>query len=455
MPFARARQLAISTLLAAVAVVPAVAEEFDLRSGRRSGDVTRVELLLEVAGDLKVVHEEKVKPVPMKVVGSANYRELLLEVPTAAAGNASSARRYEKLLAQIKIDTQRQDGELRPAHATVGVEFANQEMLYWHPGGPLSREELDLLDVQGSSLLIDGLLPEIPVSVDSTWQHEDPLIAALLGLDAVSSNDLTSLLKEVTPEAAKMELAGTVHGAIGGVSTEIEVKAKYKYDRASKRITWLAMLIKEVRSIGHVGPGIDTVARLQMKVIPEAEADADLLAAAEQVRSGTSGDARTLGYRSTNGRFQFLYDRQWHVVNDEPELVVLRRVDRGELVAQGNLTPLPAATAGQEVTLAKFQEDIQKALKDNFRQFAKASEQSLAGRKIFRVVALGEAAELPVEWHYYLVVDEQGRQLSLVFTLEQSLAERLGDEDEKLAATIEFLEPTTESAEAPRSTHVK
>ena len=439
----------VCAFVAACSVVPAGAEEFDLRGSRRKGDVARVELLLELAGDLKVVHEEKVKPVPLKVVGSANYREMLLEVPATAAGDARSVRSYEKLAAQIKIDDQRQDGELREECRTIGVEFANQETVYWNPASPLSREELDLLDIQGSSLLVDGLLPEVAVSLESTWQHEDLLIAALLGLDAVSANDVTSILKEVTPEAAKMELAGTVQGAVGGVSTEIEVKAKYKFDRASRRIVWFAMLLKEVRSIGHVGPGIDTVARLQMKVIPEGEADADLLAAAEEVRQSSPSDALTLGYRSTNGKFQFLYDRKWHVVNDEPELVVLRRVDRGELVAQGNVTPLAPAPADKPVTLAKFQEDIQKALGANFRQFAKAAEQSVSGRTIYRVVAVGEAAELPVEWHYYLVTDERGRQLSLVFTLEQPLAEKLGDADEQLAASVEFVDPVAESAEAP------
>ena len=56
-------------------------------------------------------------------------------------------------------------------------------------------------------------------------------------------------------------MAGVVQGAIGGVSTEIELKAKYEYDLQQKRITWFALLIKEKRAVGHVSPGTLSTAR--------------------------------------------------------------------------------------------------------------------------------------------------------------------------------------------------
>ena len=47
----------------------------------------------------------------------------------------------------------------------------------------------------------------------------------LLGLDAVSFTDVQSVLAEVTGGKAKMTLSGAVNGAVGGVGTEIELKA--------------------------------------------------------------------------------------------------------------------------------------------------------------------------------------------------------------------------------------
>ena len=42
-----------------------------------------------------------------------------------------------------------------------------------------------------------------------------------------------------------MEIDGHVEGAIGGVSTELKIKGRYKFHRGHKRITWFAMLIEE------------------------------------------------------------------------------------------------------------------------------------------------------------------------------------------------------------------
>ena len=41
-----------------------------------------------------------------------------------------------------------------------------------------------------------------------------------------------------------------------------------------------------------------------------------------------------------------LHDRRWHVTVDRPELTVLRLVDRGELIAQCNISPAPDAKPG-------------------------------------------------------------------------------------------------------------
>ena len=347
--------------------VIALGEEYSLTASSRAGDSARVELLLEVAGDLKVVDDSQVKTVPLKVVGSAAYEELLLGKPETLAGNAHGARNYEKLEAELQIDEQRHATRLREGRVAIGVEVRDGESTYWSPAGPLSREELDLIDVHGSSLLVDGLLPDKPVGVESTWQPPDAVLLGILGLDAISASTVTGALEEVTPELARFEMSGNVQGAIGGVSTDIELKAKCKFDRNAGRITWFALLIKENRSVGHVGPGIDAVARLQMKIVPTAKPDADLLTTAQTVRDSASEESLALGYRSPDGGFQFLHDRQWHVVNDEPKLVVLRRVNRGELVAQANVTPLAPATTDKPTTLAEFQEDVRKARREQLR----------------------------------------------------------------------------------------
>ena len=97
--------------------------------------------------------------------------------------------------------------------------------------GPLTRNELDLVDVPGNSLLLDRLLPAKPVVVGDRWKHDDALLAMLLGLDAISASEVSSEIKDLDNDNARIELAGSVQGAIGGVSTEFELKGRYKFDR--------------------------------------------------------------------------------------------------------------------------------------------------------------------------------------------------------------------------------
>ena len=150
----------------------------------------------------------------------------------------------------------------------------DRNVTLFSPLGPLTREELDLIEIPACSLLIERLLPERPVAQGDEWQHSHDLMAGLLNLDAVSECDVTSSLKELNETAAQIELLGTVKGAINGVSSVIDVKGRYKFDIASRRITWVALLVKEKREIGHVSPGVDVVARLQMKITPNSANEA-------------------------------------------------------------------------------------------------------------------------------------------------------------------------------------
>jgi len=95
------------------------AEGHALRAERKPGDVARVEVLLEVGGDLKLVDEGKVKPLAMSVVGKLRYHERLLAAPSAAGDGARSLRHYERALATIKIEKETISPKLRDERRPV------------------------------------------------------------------------------------------------------------------------------------------------------------------------------------------------------------------------------------------------------------------------------------------------------------------------------------------------
>jgi hypothetical protein len=303
-------------------------------------------------------------------------------------------------------------------------------------------------------LFVDALLPEEPVARGENWQHSEATLATLLGLDAVSKTDVQSTLKDVSAgQTARVEFRGQVEGAAEGVSTKIEVQGRYIYDFQERRISSLILLVKENRSIGHVAGGLDVVSKLQLSVAPLVESKHLTAEKLEEVAFDNDPTRTLLAHESTEGGFRLLHDRRWHAVNDDPKLLTMRYVDRGDLLAQCNISPLEKAPAGKQLSMAKFQTDIQQALGDKFSHFLKAAEESdPRGWTIYRVIASGTVSDLPIIWYYYLIADQEGRQVACAFTLEDGLVERFAEADRLLVGGIGFIDPSTTTPEPPTPT---
>lgn len=433
--------LAVATLCASASA----AETHVLTAPVRDGEPCRVTVQLEVGGNLKVVDQNKVKALPMSVLAHLTYDE---QRRATENGHSSSLRHYERAEATIKIEKGGAKPSLRASRRLIGSDWGASGVTLFSPQGPLTREELDLLSLPADSLVIDGLLPTEPVEVGATWKHSDALLAVLLDLDAVSSSEVSSTLKAATAgRTATVELAGKLEGALHGVSTKIELKGRYTYDFSQQRITHFVLLANEDRSIGHVATGVDVTSKVTLSVAPLTQSNhlnKDLVARTEFVADPASNP---LAYESTQG-FRLFLDRRWHAVTDDPKLLTLRFIDRGDLLAQCNIAPLEKAEPGKHVSLEKFQADIREALKDNFGQFVRASSgKDSDGRTIHKVIANGKVSELLIEWHYYLIADSEGRQVAFAFTLEEGLVERFGDTDRLLVGMVELFAPQVETAQ--------
>lgn len=424
------------------------AEKYTLKPVRKPGELLRYEAALQVGGDLKLVDDGKDKSVPMSVVANLKYDERLLAVD-AAGRPTRSVRYYDEARAVIKVDKGGEKPSLEATHRLIAVEKpAKSSALLVCPADPLSREELDLIDVQANSLLLDQVLPAEPVALGSSWKLSDEVLADLLALDAVSWSDVQSVLGQVTDGVADIAAAGSVSGAIGGVSTEIELKIKLKYNVNEQRIAQFAILVKEKRAVGHVGPGLDTVAKLLLSIRPIAKSEGLTTEALNSIPAKMLPELSRLHYTSQRGRFSFDYDRRWYLTNDDAKLSVWRLLDRGALVAQCNMSPL--SPKKELLKLPEFQRDVQQSLGKNFGQFVKATKATNeAGYTVYRVVAQGTVSDLPIEWVYYLLQDDQGRGVSLAFTYEQELASRFAEADQMLVSRLRMQEPQTPTAAKP------
>lgn len=412
-------------------------DSYTFRSQRAVGCMDQIEAALDLSGDQKVVEDSKVQRYKTSVLANLLYHERTLELASDGKLASRSIRYYDKASAAIQVGSEAMKPALRDERRLVGVSIEGEKVVLFSPRGSLTREELDLVDLLGNSLLVDRLLPDKPVRVGDKWEHSRELLTVLLGLDAVSEVDASSTLLTVTDDRARFEMNGRVSGAVGGVTTEIELKAKYHFDRKANRVSWFGLLVKENRSVGHIGPGLEVTARLQMKIVPGSQATSLTDESLVGLPLKPTPELIQLTYESPQGGWMFLHDRQWYVTADDPKQAVLRMVDQGEFVAQCKISSMPNATGTKELTLPAFQEDIKHGLDKSFKQFVEAGQSANEhGYRVYRVVVEGEASDLPIRWIYYYVADKYGRQVVLAFTVEGRLMEAFGKSDERLLSAL-------------------
>src|SRR5690606_25871123 len=149
-------------------------------------------------------------------------------------------------------------------------------------------------------------------------------------------------------------------------------------------------------------------------------------------------------------------------------MAILQLMERGSLICQCNMSPVPSAAAGDHTPVGQFESDIQKSLGKKFRRFISQEQlPSTEGRFVYRVAVEGEVElatskksedgksstssmiQVPMNWVYYLCADRSGRQMSFVFSVEPPLMEQLGGRDRQMVETLEFYRPVTAASPTP------
>jgi hypothetical protein len=415
-----------------------------------------VRAVIQLEGKLKVNADgQGVRHVPLKGEAEWDFTERTLAQSDGWL-QVHQVRRYHTARSQVTLHRSSLEHQLRPERQLIVLESGPQAAVLFSPYGSLTADELELLDGVGSGLALECLLPPRLIVPGSQWTARDAAIARLLGLQAVASQEVTFTLQAVEESTAIIALEGKVVGAVEGVASEWELKGKMNFDLRRRLVTWLALAYREDRAIGHAQPGYEVVATVRMVAAPAAPIaelnDQALAGLPLKADPGTT----LLEYTNAAGGFQLAHDRRWHVLLERADLTVLRLVDRGDLVAQCNIVPRGTLPAGQRLTLAAFQEDVRRALGQQFGEIVEAGEETDdSGLLVLRVLVAGVAGEIPIQWTYYHLSDAQGRCATLVFTLESSLVERFAALDRELIASFRFEErpqPTPALRQPPPAT---
>jgi hypothetical protein len=439
--FRRSTGPLLAGLLLLHAVHALAGDPVKLQTQCQKGDLTRVTVALSVEGEMKVAADGKSLKLPMRVAGALKYDEMRID-ECVSPTSRRSVRCYISAGAKIEIENHTDISSLRADRRLILVNSGKDAIVISSAGGPLTRDELDLIDVPANSLVVNAILPADSVKLGDSWKLEADSVGRLLGLDAVAKSDVQCTLSDAQQATANIGIAGRLSGAVGGVTTEIELDGKGVFDFERNRLISIQLRIKERRSAGFVSPEFRVVATLKMDLDPLASSDQLTDEVVKSISKDSAEASPPLALQSRPGTFQLLYDRRWHVTRDEPELAVLRLVDRGELIAQCNISPLSKLPAETRFTLEEFQSDVEHVLGERLAHFDSAAERKTAnGLRLLKVVAEGTASDLPIEWRYYLAIDPEGRRVALTFTMESSLVDRFADADSIMIESLELLGP--------------
>jgi hypothetical protein len=449
----------------AVNISVLAAEQIDLSPLPQPDGLTQVSVELEATGYTLVRSETEEtaskapeRRLPMNATARLRYAERRFpgRNPSRSGIGLLAARYYELAEATINVDQKAVAPRLAEDRRLIAVASATPRPILYSPNGPLKREELDLVDVLASSSVIDQLLPGKAVADGDSWPAEPATVAALLTLDSIAVCEVQSVLEEFNANFGKVRVAGVVHGTAEGAATEQEIRGVYLFDRNLRRITRLNLAVREKRSIGGATPGLDAVAKLQVKLEPiKSHPQLDDLNV-QGLTPPESAVALDLIYDAPTLGFQLKHDRQWFITSEEREAVTLRRVDGNDVVAQCTLVSLPSKSAGRQTTLGQFQKDVLYSLGKNAGELVRTRQwQNSNGHYCYEVVVRGKVEEMPVEWHHFLVARESGHRVSMAVTIEGPMVERIASADRAVVEQVKLYPPMPAAQTADRGIQFK
>lgn len=411
-------------------------EKILLKSELKPGDGWNVALDMKLSGKIKIKDGEKTINLDLSAGAKHDFEERVLAVRD---GQPSSVGRfYRQAKADISLQGKAIAKTLRPERRfQAAVLSAGGDTTTYALDGPLTDEELELTGEHLDVLALHGLLPGKEVAVGESWAVPLPIAQALAGLDGVVNSKLECKLDRIERNHAVLALTGTIEGIAKGATLKADIAAGLVYSLQDKHFTGCTWRHSEAKEQGPLNPASEVVTNINV-VWTYGQVLAEMTEGkAATISAQPPAPLLLLEFRDAANRFSFLYDRGWGVVAKNEKQTVLRLLDRGELIAQVNITPYNCAKPGEHLSL----DDLNKLLSEapGFKidkVLENTAVVAAAGYWIGKVSVVGEASELPMQQIVYAVAGPRGDQVLLAFTVETDQASKLAGKDLALVKTV-------------------
>ncbi|MEX1077217.1 MAG: hypothetical protein WED27_12335, partial [Pirellulales bacterium] len=178
---------------------------------------SRVQIKLSVRGELFAPAGTNAPPVREPITLEACFDFL------EAGDNAAVTRHYREASAAVTIRESTDRTSLASDARDVEFTFVGTTPTPQLADGFLSRQEAELLDIPFDPLLLDRLLPATEQAGADSWKVPGDVVAGLLAIDTVTGGGIDVTVEHGTDGAKTLRLTGTVHGAVDGAATRIDV----------------------------------------------------------------------------------------------------------------------------------------------------------------------------------------------------------------------------------------
>jgi hypothetical protein len=433
-------------ILGAVAIVAAAApagraQTCNLAESVRAGDCFRIKLDMKLAGEMRIQKGSGIVPLKLEATANHEFPERVLQIGAAGAVQ-KTARVYETARAVITAGAERSERALRPERRLIVAQRPQDQLQVYSPTGALTRPELDLTGYHFDTLALPGLLPGKEVSAGDTWKLTSAVAQAVCNFEGLTEHSLTGKLEAVKDGVATFTISGNATGIDTGALVKTRIEATGQFDDKAKRIVALEWKQKDERDQGPVSPALTTeiavtLARQSIEQ-PESLSDVALVSVPEKLE--VPPGLLLLDHRDPQGRYSLLYGREWHIVGETKEHMVMRLMDRGDFVAQVTITPWTSAGKGKHMAAEEFKTMVNDTTGWQAQQELQAGEVPSPGdgRWIYRLSEAGQMDGLAVVQNFYLVAAPGGEQVVLAFTMTPKQADKLGARDLSLVGSLDL-----------------
>lgn len=403
------------------------ADEISLIDTVEPKRTTRVEYSLKIDGTLVTPSQNGGAEWNLQSTGKFVFDQR--RFPSEATGPwlMRAVRRFETAQTDSIVGKDHKTSVILPPQASViRLYGAEQQLLQLSPDVRLTRPQVDLLQIPCDPLVATGLLPSRNLKDQhEKWNADAWVVPMLAGVDAPVSQSAVCELTSLKDNEAVVRFEGTAEGAVTGSATKIRLTGEFTFDRNDGFIRSFKAVQSEKREPGPFSPGLDvnaTITWTQKLSDPKVSENVP-----EEMPEAVPDERQLLLTLATPDRVMLLHNRAWHVFHETAELVMLRMVHAGSLVAQCNISPSPAVPPGDFTSEQEYLDEVKAALAERKGQVQSSKVHSdINGWRIHHVRALGKANDKALIWDYFLCTAGSGQQLSLIFSY--------AEEDEKLVA---------------------